>query len=152
MSIWYLAGPMTGIPQFNFPAFMTATEALRNNGFEIISPAEMDDEEDKGAALSSPDGASGSGTLGDGADAKTWGDFLARDVKLIADVCTGIIFLDGWEKSRGARLEAFVGLLNGAQFARYIRGGIIEDMSPNQVLTKISRQTYEDLRNARTQG
>ncbi|MCH8242344.1 MAG: DUF4406 domain-containing protein, partial [Planctomycetes bacterium] len=74
-------------------------------------------------------------------------DFLARDVKLIADVCSGIIFLDGWEKSRGARLEAFVGVLNKADFARYIDGGHIERMSAQTVLTKIMRSTLEEIRN-----
>ncbi len=146
--IWYLAGPMTGIPQFNFPAFFAAAEALRNQGFHIISPAEIDDAEDAGAAMKSVDGAPGSGTCGEGDKAKTWGDFLARDVKLIADTCTGIILLDGWEKSRGARLEAYVGLLCGADFATYIGNGHIQGMSPQMVMTKIARQTSEDIRNA----
>jgi hypothetical protein len=101
----YLAGPMSGLPQFNFPAFYAATAALRAEGFEVISPAELDDQEDKGAALKSADG--------NPANAKrTWGEFLSRDVKVIADQgVEGIVFLPNWYKSRGARLEATVGLL-----------------------------------------
>jgi hypothetical protein len=100
----YLAGPMSGIPQFNFPAFFEAARRLRKGGFEVISPAEIDNEEDKDAALASSDGAPTGG--------KSWGDFLARDVKLIADSgIEGIVFLPGWSMSRGAKLEAFVGLL-----------------------------------------
>jgi Domain of unknown function (DUF4406) len=95
---------MSGIPKFNFPAFFAAAQDLRSCGFEVVSPAEIDNEEDKGEALASPDGAP--------SGRKTWGDFLARDVKLIADAgIQGIVFLPGWSTSRGAKLEAFVGLL-----------------------------------------
>lgn len=112
---YYLAGPMTGIPQFNFPAFAAAANRLRQLGYDIVSPAELDDEKTKAAALASNDGAPGSGST----NGETWGDFLARDVKLIADNVSGVVFLPGWEKSRGARLEAFVGLLCGHHFAIY---------------------------------
>lgn len=112
---YYLAGPMTGIPQFNYPAFDKASALLRSQGFDIVSPAEMDDEKTRAAAMASVDGRPGSGST----NGETWGDFLARDVKLIADQVGGIIFLDGWFKSKGARLEAFVGLLTGKQFAFY---------------------------------
>lgn len=100
----YVAGPMTGLPQFNFPAFDEATTNLRREGFKVVSPAELDDEETRAAALASPDGAPGSGTT----NGDTWGDFLARDVKLIADQCDGVAVIDGWNKSKGARLETFI--------------------------------------------
>src|ERR1700691_2857057 len=109
----YLAGPMSGLPQFNFPAFYAAAEKLRADGFEVVSPAELDDAEDKGAALKSKDG--------NAADAKrSWVDFLARDVKLLADTgIQGIVFLPNWQNSKGAKLEAFVGLLQGFHFWEY---------------------------------
>jgi hypothetical protein len=116
----YLAGQMSGIPQFNFPAFCAAAARLRELGWEVVSPAELDDAEDKGAALAS--------ATGNPADAgRTWGDFLARDVKLIADGgIQGIVFLPNWYRSRGARLEATVGLLQGPTFAffQYDNGGV----------------------------
>ena len=96
----YIAGPMSGIPQYNFPAFFAAADLLREQGYDVICPAEMDDEEDKGLAMQSSDGM--------GFARKTWGDFLARDVKLIADDVDGVAVLPGWEDSRGARLECFV--------------------------------------------
>jgi Domain of unknown function (DUF4406) len=100
----YIAGPMTGIPQFNFPAFDAVAEGLRSQDYTVVSPAEMDDPQTRKAALASPDGAPGSGTT----DGQTWGDFLARDVKLIADEIDVVAVIPGWEKSRGARLETFV--------------------------------------------
>jgi Domain of unknown function (DUF4406) len=113
----YLAGPMSGLPQFNFPAFFDAAIKLRAQGFEVVSPAEIDNEEDKGAALSSTDGDNRNlATMNN----KTWGDFLARDVKLLADTgIQGIVFLPNWMKSKGAKLEAFVGLLQGFSFWEY---------------------------------
>lgn len=106
----YLAGPMSGIPQFNFPAFDAGAAELRALGYEVVSPAEMDDPASRKAAMESPDGAPGSGS----SDGETWGDFLARDVKLIADGGIEAIFvLPGWERSRGARLETMVAHLVG---------------------------------------
>lgn len=117
----YIAGPMTGIPQFNFPAFDAAANALRERGLEVISPAELDDEVDRAAAMASPDGSALS--YGQGVK-KTWGEFLARDVKLISDGgIEGIYVLPGWERSRGARLETFVGAaLNGIPVYDYTTG------------------------------
>ena len=127
----YLAGPMSGLPQFNFPAFYAAAEALRACGYDVVSPAELDDAEDAGAAMASEDGNPAHAT-------RSWGDFLAPDVKLLADgverdiqpepssedatarvrlPIDGIVFLPGWEKSKGAKLEAFVGVLAGLEFA-----------------------------------
>lgn len=102
----YIAGPMTGLPSFNIPAFDALAAALRAIGHEVVSPAELDDPEIRAISLASPDGAMN--TLR--THGHTWGDFLARDVKLIADdgiEC--IVVLPGWEQSRGARLETFVG-------------------------------------------
>ena len=101
---WYVAGPMSGIPQFNFPVFDAAAADLRAKGYTIVSPAELDSEETRQAALASIDGAPGTGSHMN----ETWGDFLARDLKLIADVVDGVIVLPGWEKSSGARTETFM--------------------------------------------
>ena len=111
---FYLAGPMTGIPQFNIPAFDDAASRLRADGFDITSPAELDSAEMRRLAMLSPDGA-----MCDVLSEGTWGDCLARDVKMIADELDVIILLPGWEKSRGANLEAFVGLMCGKKFFTY---------------------------------
>lgn len=110
---FYLAGPMSGYPQFNFPAFIAAAADLRARGYEIVSPAELDSENgiDK-QAMASTDGDASKLT-------QTWGDLLSRDVKIVADQVQGIIFLDSWEKSRGARLEGFVAVLCKHKFYEY---------------------------------
>lgn len=102
----YIAGPMSGIPQFNIPAFDYAAERLRAAGCDAVSPAELDDPKTRQAALDSPDGEI-QGTL----NGETWGDFLARDVKLVADGIDAVALLPGWEGSRGAQLEVFVARL-----------------------------------------
>ena len=107
---WYLAGPMSGVPKFNIPLFDEVAARLRGAGYKIVSPAELDSPTTRARCAASLDGAP-IPELG------TWGDFLSRDVKLVADRVDGIILLPGWERSRGARLEAFVGLLTDKWFS-----------------------------------
>lgn len=141
--VWYIAGPMSHIPQFNYPLFDRAANALRNSGYKVRSPAEMDDEHVRAAALASPDGdlrVFNDSLQKHGHEPETWGDFLSRDVKLIADECDGIIFLPGWHNSRGARLEAYVALTCGHPFMGldfFENQMLLSDMSPAMVKTEI---------------
>ena len=114
---FYIAGPMSGIPRFNFPAFDEAAKKLRASGWEITTPTELDDDDVREYALASPDGTHDAEKAG-----ATLGDLFARDVKIITDECAGVILLNGWSKSRGARLEAFVALLCGKPIYRYNNG------------------------------
>ena len=132
----YLAGPMSGISQFNFPAFLRAAEYLRSAGCDIVSPAEIDDPEDRDFIMASTDGKA----MPNG---KTWGDFLARDVKIIADQVQAIIFLPRWERSRGARLEATVGLLSQHVFFEYLEDGPVwwvQDRSAEYISQKLANE------------
>lgn len=115
---WYLSGPMSGLPQFNFPAFDAAATNLREAGYEIVSPHELDSEAVQKAAW-----ASDTGDVSELPPGETWGALLARDVKIIADEVDGIILLPGWTKSRGARLEVVTGLLAGKVFGFYVGQG-----------------------------
>src|SRR5690349_13708474 len=118
----YLAGPMTGHPKFNFPLFIRIAKELRHLGFEVVSPAELDDPKAREAAMNSE--------WGDPEEYQrltglTWADFLSRDVKLIADGGFDmIICLPGWSQSRGARLETFVGMLCGIAIYAYWEGEV----------------------------
>lgn len=115
----YVAGPMSGYPQYNIPAFDAASWALRQQGWDIVSPAELDHPEIRAACLASVDGGKVGQTAQQGG---TWGDFLARDVKIVADVVDAIVLLPGWEGSKGANLEAFVGTLCKKEFYLYNAG------------------------------
>jgi hypothetical protein len=102
---WYLGGPMTGIPQFNFPRFQAVAANLRATGKNIVSPAELDDPATEAAALASPDGAPGSGA----ANGEAYEDFLGRDLIIVSlPTCVGMICIEGWHNSRGARGESWV--------------------------------------------
>lgn len=95
----YLAGPMSGVPEHNFPAFRSAGDELRTLGYDVVSPVEMDEAEGFDAATA-PDVAPGS---------QEWNRFLARDVMVVADPATeAVVVLPGWERSRGACLEVHV--------------------------------------------
>lgn len=124
----YLAGPMSNLPAFNFPAFHAATADLRGKGWDVVSPAEEDLKSSVGTIAESS-------AAGDPDELpETWGEILARDVKLIADGgIEAIVFLPNWNKSRGARLEATVGLLQkGFRFFTYT-DGVVSELDRNNV-------------------
>lgn len=77
----YIAGPMTGIPEFNFPAFNAAAAKLRGYGLEVENPAEN--------------------------PAPPCGSWLAYMRMAVAQVATVdlLVMLPGWEQSRGACVE-----------------------------------------------
>jgi hypothetical protein len=96
MTRLYVAGPMSGIAEFNFPAFAKAARELRGVGYEVVSPHEMDEY------------GEGKPTGDEWASAEVsterWQWYLRRDLKVVLDV-DGVATLDGWERSKGATLE-----------------------------------------------
>ncbi len=125
---WYLAGPMTGYPQFNIPLFDQVTALLRADGYTIVSPAERDTYETRLAALESQTGDHTDMTF----KSETYGDMLARDMKILADEVDGIILLPGWAESNGAKTEAYIGLMTGCVFGYYGHGKVTS-YNQNQV-------------------
>ncbi len=97
----YLAGPMRGIKDFNFPAFFEAEEMLRELGHDVFNPARKDEERHGVGKLKSE--------TGDEAEIKNVGFDLRKalfdDTKYICLEAQGIAMLPGWEKSSGARAE-----------------------------------------------
>lgn len=92
----YCAGPMTGVPRWNFDAFADAAAKLRALGYDVVSPHEFD--------------------LADGFDPEapvdgfTQADLhkaMRRDIEAVLAV-DAVVLLPGWEKSSGARTESHV--------------------------------------------
>lgn len=96
MTTAYIAGPMTRMPEFNFPAFQAAAQKWRDRGFTIISPHEHD--LDNGF---NPQGMTGHEDLTGVFDLKA---ALLWDLEQVANA-DGLILLKGWEGSAGARAE-----------------------------------------------
>lgn len=78
----YIAGPMTGLPDWNYPAFHRAAEHLTEAGYDPINPARVEGRE----------------------GCTTWLAFMRASLRDIAN-SDGIATLPGWAASRGASLE-----------------------------------------------
>ena len=90
----YLAGPMRGIDQFNFPAFDVAAAHRRAEGWTVLSPADRDREHGFDETLNSLDGFDLEAAM-------------SHDLRWIIDA-DGIVLLPGWKNSTGARIERLV--------------------------------------------
>ncbi|MDT4328506.1 DUF4406 domain-containing protein [Methylomonas sp. MS20] len=77
----YLAGPMSGIADFNYPQFNATAEQLRAKGFIVENPAE------------NPVPQCG-----------TWAGYMRLAIPQLL-TCDMIALLPGWSVSKGARLE-----------------------------------------------
>jgi hypothetical protein len=97
----YIAGPMTGYPEFNYPAFHAAAEKLRKMGFEVVSPAELNPIE--------PDLK-----VDEEYHARLYPFYLKRDIAALLE-CDHVCLLDGWDKSKGATLEHQIAWTLGMQ-------------------------------------
>lgn len=78
----YIAGPMTGIEDHNFPAFNAAAQKWRDDGWDVSNPAE-----NFGGRRDLPRES-----------------YLRSDVAQLSQ-CDAIAMLPGWEASLGAKLE-----------------------------------------------
>ena len=76
----YVSGPMSGLPNFNYPAFHAAAKLLRDRGHDVVNPAELNSTTDAYAVC------------------------IMRDIEELL-TCEAIVRLPGWKRSRGALLE-----------------------------------------------
>ena len=77
----YLAGPMTGLPHNNTPAFEQAYDYLERRGLEVVLPPGMSTSDDV-----------------------SYRDVLPKDIVAMA-TCDAVVLLPGYEQSRGVGLE-----------------------------------------------
>ncbi len=89
----YVAGPMTGLPDMNYPAFHAATARLRAAGHEVFNPAET--------IFSMPP------------DKVTHREALMIDLAWICRHAEAMALLPGWRSSRGVLAEHATALAIG---------------------------------------
>ncbi|MDV7194329.1 MULTISPECIES: DUF4406 domain-containing protein [Mycolicibacterium] len=78
----YIAGPMSDLPDSNYPAFNAVAKKLRAQGIDVRNPAEND-----------------AGSTGG-----TWEHYMRLGLRQLLE-CDEIMLLPGWRNSRGARIE-----------------------------------------------
>lgn len=79
----YIAGPISGMPQYNRPAFKHAKGILRAYGYQPVSPLDLVPEDE-------PE--------------QPYLYYIKQGLELL-DSCQAALFLPGWRRSPGARIE-----------------------------------------------
>jgi nucleoside 2-deoxyribosyltransferase len=96
----YLAGPMRGLAHGNYPAFDRWAIALREQGYEVVNPADIDR------------------AMGLTGEESNWPrpllrKLIMRDLKHLV-TCDILALMPGWETSKGCAVEIalaeFVGM------------------------------------------
>lgn len=109
----YIAGPMSGIPEFNFPAFFRAERLLKEQEYEVVNPADKSAEKDLDPeAYEQGDGAKAIETGFNFREAYRW------DTNAVID-CDGIYMLKGWQYSPGAVGEHAVAVAMKRHYPEY---------------------------------
>lgn len=87
---YYIAGPMTGLPELNYPAFHAAEKHLTDNGLSVENPA----------VNNIPGGS--------------WEDYMRLGLTQLLR-CKRLYMLNGWESSKGAVFELYTARLLGME-------------------------------------
>ncbi len=105
----YIAGPMAGVEDFNYPLFYEVEEKLNAIGIETINPAELD-RLDKTVPTTTVTPLLRAG-------------FLKRDFHHLTTM-EGIVLLEGWQDSTGANAELMVAQISGMSTWLWISGNL----------------------------
>lgn len=94
----YIAGPMTGLPEHNWPAFRHWTRLLRSVGYDVVSPVELVEKwRDQSKPFTRDD----------------YHRAMREGIGAIIDGVDAVAYLDGWNRSRGALCEVHVAQMTG---------------------------------------
>ena len=80
----YIAGPMSGLPDFNYPAFNAEASRLRALGYHVENPATNPAQSD-------------------------WPGYMRVAIRQML-TCDMVVLLPGWADSRGAILERSIAM------------------------------------------
>jgi hypothetical protein len=108
----YLAGPMSGIPEFNFPAFYEVADKFRAAGWIVFNPADKE-----GETLSEESRKNGDPMQAQ-KDGFNFRDVYLWDVTKVIE-SDAIYMLPGWENSPGARGEHAVAVAMKRHYPDY---------------------------------
>ena len=92
----YVAGPMRGYENYNFDTFDRAATMLECEGWNVISPADLD-RMYEGWSAYPPKGITFT--------REDYRRFILRDIHAIIENCDAVAFLPGWESSAGCKVE-----------------------------------------------
>jgi len=104
-TVVYLAGQMSGLPNYGAPIFDAAAADLRQRGYRVINPVDIDREIGFDPMTDLPEDF----------DLKA---AIRRDVNHLVD-CDAIAMLPGHEKSKGAAAERYVAIWAGLRVLAY---------------------------------
>jgi hypothetical protein len=111
----YIAGPMRGYKDFNFPAFDAARDTFLKLGYAVISPADIDRVEKADAPKATAEEVSDQAR------------YIERDsmaLRLLSKQNysgnNGVVLLTGWESSKGAAGEFFTARWHGLKFYHHM--------------------------------
>lgn len=95
----YIAGPMTGFENFNYPMFNAAAKQLRAAGYDVLCPTEVDEDQDCSLPPSED-------------EAKPWDWYMRRTIRQVTEA-DGIALLNWVElrdlfNSKGVMLELII--------------------------------------------
>ena len=85
----YLCGAMSGLPDFNYPAFHAAAQEIRGLGHSVESPAENP-----------------------APDCGSWSGYMRLSIRQLT-MCEAVVLLPRWEGSKGAAAEVQIAKILG---------------------------------------
>ena len=95
--ICYISGPMTGIPDLNYPAFFAAEENLQLHYSKILNPARLQLDKNQ---------------------ENKWENWMRKAIVMMMEA-THVVLLPGWERSKGAKEEVRLAELLGMVVVKY---------------------------------